>query len=103
VDAAERGEAGVVEALHPDRQARHAGGAKGAEAVALEAAWIGLERDLAAGLERQPGPDGTEQALDLRRLEQARRAAADEDRVDAPAPDEGQGGFEIGDQGVDIA
>ena len=103
VNSAERGQARVVEALHADRKPRHAGGAKGAKAVALEAARVGLERDLAARLERQAGADGGDQPLDLRRLEQARRAAADEDRVDAPAPDEGQRCFEIGDQGVDIA
>ena len=38
-----------------------------------------------------------------RRREQARRAAADEDGVHAPAPDERQRRFEVGDQRVDVA
>ena len=57
VDPAERGELGIVEALHADREPRHAGRGVGVKAFALEGARIGLERDLEAGLERQAGAD----------------------------------------------
>src|SRR6185437_12614581 len=86
VNTPERPKHRVVEALHADRQAGHAGIAEGSKAVALEAARIRLERDLATGLERQAGADRDEETLDLRRREEARRAAADEDSVHAPAP-----------------
>jgi hypothetical protein len=54
----------VVEALHADRQARDAGRAEGAEALALEGAGVGFQRDLAAGLQRQPGADVGQQPVD---------------------------------------
>ena len=81
----------------------HAGRAKGAEAIALEGARIGFERDLAAGFERQPRADVGQQPIDRFGREEARRAAADEDAVDAPAPDERQRGFEVGAQRVQVA
>ena len=54
----------VVEALHADRQPGDAGGAVAAEAIALEGARVGFERDLAVGREREPGPQVAEQAVD---------------------------------------
>jgi hypothetical protein len=103
VDAAERMQLGVVEALHADRQPRDAGRGVGVEALALEGAGIGLERDLAARLERQAGADRGDEGLDRRRREQARRAAADEDGVDAPAPDERQRRLQVAHQRIDVA
>jgi hypothetical protein len=43
------------------------GGAEGLEALALEGAGVGLQRDLAAGLQRQPRADVGEQAVDAGR------------------------------------
>ena len=103
VHAAERAQRGVVEALHADRQARDAGRAEGAEALALEGAGVGLERDLAARLQRQPRADVGQQAVDALGREQAGRAAADEDAVHAPAPDQRQRGFQVGAQRVEVA
>ena len=103
VHAADGLQVPVVEALHADRQARDAGGAKGGEALALEGARVGLQRDLAGRLQRQAGAHAGDQAVDLRRLEQAGRAAADEHAVDGAAPDERQAGFQIGHQRIDVA
>ena len=76
----------VVEALHADRQARHAGGAVGAEAVALEGAGVGLERDLAIGRELQACAQVADQAVDASGRKQAGRTAADEDAVHRCGP-----------------
>ena len=103
VHAAERLQLRVVEALHADRQARHAGRAIGAEALALEGAGVGLERDLAAGLERQRARGRRRAAGRCLGREQARRAAADEDAVHAAAPDERQRRFEVGAQRIEVA
>ena len=103
VHAAERLQLRVVEALHADRQARDAGGAKRAEALALEGAGVGFQRDLAAGLQRQPRAHVGEQPIDRFGREQARRAAADEDAHDAAAPHQRQDGIEIGAHGVEVA
>jgi hypothetical protein len=103
VHAADAREHRVVEALHADRQPRHAGAAVGAETLALEGAGVGLQRDLAAGLERQPRADVGQQAVDGRRREQAGRAAADEDAVPRAAPDQRQRGLEVGAQRVQVA
>jgi hypothetical protein len=102
VNAADRAQLRVIEALHTDRQPGHAGRAKGAEAIALEGPRIRFERDLAAGFERQPRANVGQQSIDRFGCEEARRAAADEDAVDAPAPDERQRGFEIGAQRVQV-
>ena len=103
VDPAERVQLGVVEALHSDRQPRDAGLGVSVEAFALEGARVGLERDLAAGLERQAGADRRDQSLDRCRREQARRPAADEDGVDASSPDKGKRFLEVAHQRVDVA
>jgi hypothetical protein len=89
VHAAERLQSGVVEALDADRQPCHAGSAIAAKAIALERARVRFECDFAAGLDRQQRSHVGEQAVDCIRCKQARRAAADEDAVQTPAPDEG--------------
>ena len=101
--AAEGAQLCIVEALHPHRQPRDAGRAKAAEALALEGAWVGLEGDLAARLERQPRAHAGQQAVDAFRRHEARRAAADEDAVDAATPHERQRRLEVGEQRVEIA
>ncbi len=102
VHAADGLQVRVGEALHADRQPRHAGGAEGPESVALEGAGVGLERDLAARLQRQPGADVGQQAVDARGRKQAGRAAADEDAEHAPAPDLRQRRLEVGTQGIEV-
>jgi hypothetical protein len=93
----------VVEALHADGQARDARAAVGAEALLLEGAGVGLQRDFAARVEPQARADVGQQPVDGLGCEQAGRAAADEDAVHRAAPDEGQGGFEVGHQRVEVA
>jgi hypothetical protein len=93
----------VVEALDTERQARDAGIAVGAEAVALEGAGIGLERDLAAGLQLQPRAQVAHQPFDGGGREQAGRAAADEHAVHGAAPHQRQRGIQVGQQRVEVA
>ena len=68
----------------------------------FERAGIRFERDLGVDRERHARAHRAEQALDGRRREQARRAAAEEDRVDAAAPHQRQRLVEVGDQRVDV-
>ena len=93
----------VVETLHPDRQARDTGAAKGAETVFLEGAGIGFQGDLAIGLQAQARADVTQQAVDRLRRKQAGGASADEDAVDCAAPNQGQRALQVGHQRVDVA
>jgi hypothetical protein len=102
VDAAERREMAVIEALHADRQAVHAGVAKAGEAVRFDRAGVGFERDFGARRQRHAGAHGGQQAVERRGRHQAGRAAAEEDAVHAPAPDVRQRMLEVGDQRRDI-
>ncbi len=102
VDAAERGKMLRVEALDPDRETVHARRPEVAELVGLERAGVRLERDLGVGLERQARADRGEQAVDRACGEQARRAAAEEDRMHAPPPHARERRLEVGDQSVDV-
>jgi hypothetical protein len=103
VHAADGAQAVVVKALHADRQARHAGSAEGAEALALEGAGVGFERDLDARHQRQQRTHIGQQPLDAVGREQAGRAAADEHAGHRPAPHQRQRGFEIGAQCIQVA
>ena len=103
VDTAQAFKETVVEALHAHAQARDAGLAESLEAILLEGAGIGLERDLGVGFEAQQRTDVGQQAVDRVRREQARRAAADEDAVHAAAPDQRQAGLEVGAQRIEVA
>src|SRR5690606_21976227 len=103
VDPADRPEGTIREALHTDREPVDTRLRIALEALALERAGIGLHRDLCPGEEDDPRPDSGEQAIDRLRREQARRAPAEEHRLDAASPDLRQGRLEIGEQGVDVA
>jgi len=102
VDAADALQRRVVEALHADRQPRHPGRAIGLEALALEGAGVGLQRDLGQRLQRQARADVRQQPVDAGRIEQAGRTAADEHADHAPAPDQRQAGFQVGSQRIQV-
>ena len=101
--AAQRLEVAVVKTLHANRKAVHAGAAKGLEAVFFKGAGVGLQRDLAIGLQPQPRANITQQAINRLRRKQAGRAAAYENAVHRAAPDQWQRGFQIGHHGIDVA
>ena len=98
VNATEPLQLRVVEALHAHRQPRDAGLPEALEALALEGAGVGLQRDLAAGLQRQAGAHVGDQLADLLGVEQAGRAATDEDADDGPTPHQRQRGLQVGAQ-----
>ena len=76
-----------VEALNADGRAVHAGGAVGCKAAGLDAGGIGFERDLeVVGWVEQAACVG-DQVGNGFRFHQARRAAAEEDRGQAAAPE----------------
>src|SRR5690242_14233461 len=102
MDPAERGQHALVEALHADGDAVHAGAAEAAEARRLDGAGIRFERDLGLRVERDPRAHAGEQRVDRLRGEEARGAAADEDAGDTASPDLRQGGFNIPEQDVEI-
>ena len=102
VDPAERLQVRRIEALDADRQPVHAGGAEVAELLGLERPGVRLERDLGVGRELEPRAERGEQPVDRRGGEQARRPAAEEDRVHPPAPHRRQRALEVGDQRVDV-
>ena len=102
VHASERREVRGIEALHAQRQAVDAGGPEPGEPCLLERSGIRLERDLRVGYERNACAHRGENAVDRLGREQARRAAAEEDRQDPPSPDRRQCEFEIGDERVDV-
>ena len=84
-----------IEALDAERKTVDARRPEAFEFRALERARIGFQRDLGLGDERHTRADPRKQPVDRRRREQARRAAADEDRDDRTAPDRRQRVFEI--------
>ena len=91
VNPANRAQQAVVEALDPDRQARHAGRGKTPVALGLEGPRIGFQRDLALRPQLEAAAQQGQQAVDRRRGKQAGRSAANEDRLDHPAPDQRRG------------
>ena len=93
----------VVEALDADREAVHARVAEVAELRLLEGAGVRLQRDLGVGLHRQQRARRGEEAVDRARREEAGRAAADEDRVHAPAPYLRHARLEVRDHRVHVA
>ena len=96
VHASDRRERAIAEALHADRKPVHAGGAIAAKPLHLEGARVRLHRDLRRRIDRDARADAGEQAVDRLGCEEARRAAAHEDRVEAPAPHRRQARLEIG-------
>ena len=103
VHAAQGLEFGIVKTLHADGQSVHAGVSKALETVFLEGARVGLQGDFAAGLQGQARADVGQQAVDAGGREQAGRAPADEDGVHLAAPHQGQGGFQVGHEGGQVA
>ena len=98
VNAAQRLQLRGIEALDADREAVDAASAVVAELGRFERAGIGFQRDFRIGGEIEPGAERRQQFLDRARGEQARRAAAEEYRIHAPAPDLRQGELQVGDQ-----
>ena len=88
--AAERLQVTIVERLHADRQPRDAGIAIGCKAARLEAAGIGLQRDLAIRRQRQQRTHVGQQPFKALGAHQTGRAAADEDGFDPPSPHQRQ-------------
>src|ERR1041384_5425775 len=89
MDPAERVEHAIVEALHADGDAVHAGAAEAAEARRLDGAGVRFERDLGLRVEREPRAHAGEQRVDRLRREEARGAATDEDADDTAPPNLG--------------
>ena len=85
MDAPERLQRGVVERLHAERDAVDAGGAIAAETLRLDAAGIGLQRDLGIGRDVPQSRDRIEHRADRAGLHQRGRAAAEEDAGDGAA------------------
>ena len=79
VDAPERLQDVVAQRLHAERHAIDTRRAIAAKAGRLDAARVGLERDLGAGLDAPQRRDLIEDRRDRLRLHQRRRAAAEED------------------------
>jgi hypothetical protein len=102
VDAAERLQMFVIETLDAERQAIDAGIAKAGELGGFDRARVGFQRDFSFRREHGERPEGGDQFVDGRRREQAGRAAAEEDTGHRPAPDQRQGGLQIGDQRRDV-
>ena len=102
VDAAERLQRLIVEALYADRQAGDAGIFKAAKLCFFKRARVGFERDFGLRLQGHERAHAAEQALDGSRLKQAGRAAADKDGFHRSPPNIGQLGLQIKQQRIDI-
>jgi hypothetical protein len=83
VDAAEALQLAIIERLHTETETVDAGVAKRGEPLGGGRFWIGLERDLGVTREPKRLAAGGEQPRNFFGLEQGRRAATEEDRVDA--------------------
>ena len=84
VDASQPAQGGIVETLHPQREPVHPGGGISREARRFEGAGVRLQRNLGIGRERQVPSNRRHEPRKRFAREQARRAAAKEDRVDRP-------------------
>ncbi len=102
VDASEPLEHGRRETLRAQRYAVDAGGAVVGEAAALDGPRIRFQRDLGGGGQRQAAAQPVEQPRQRGRLEQARRAAAQEDAGDRAPGNSGQLRVQILEQGVEV-
>jgi hypothetical protein len=76
----------VVQRLDPQAETGDAGRAVGGELPARDALRVALHGDLRVALEREVAADGLEDAGQGVRLQERRRAAAEEDAADADAP-----------------
>ena len=78
---------GVPKRLHAEADAIDAGRAKPVHPFGVDGLGVGLERDLGVRASRSKVvAAGLDQPANFRRLEQRRRAAAEEDGVDGLAP-----------------
>ena len=103
VHPAERFEVGIVQRLHAERDAVHPGRPEIAEAAGLDAGRIGLERDLAMGIDGPVLADRIEDRADGGALHQRGRAAAEEDRGDGASGRERRAMGDLAPEGRDIA
>ena len=102
VDAPERLQMRIVEALYADGKPRDARLAKACKLLHFKCSGIRLQRDLRLRRQPRPCPHPGEQIGYRLRRKQTGRAATDEDRVDRAAPELGQLHFEIAHQRVDV-
>ena len=91
-----------IEALHANRQAIDAGLAKALELARFGGAGVGLHGDFDIAHEWQQRADTGQQSIHCVRREQRRRAATNENAVDASAPDPRQILLQITQQRVDV-
>ena len=103
MNAPQRAQVAGVKALHANRQPVYPRRAIAGELGDFQRAGVGFQGDFCVRVELEPGVQRAQQAVDMRRAEQAGRAAAHEHRLHPPAPDQGQGAFQVGNQRVDIA
>ncbi|MCW0416884.1 hypothetical protein NB689_002638 [Xanthomonas sacchari] len=102
VDAAQPLQGRVVEALDAEAQAIHPGRQVAVEAAMLGGAGVGLQGDLQARREAQPGAGRLQEAIDRLGRKQAGRTAAEEHAVDYAAPDQRQVLVQVADQRIHI-
>ena len=81
----------IVKTLDADGEAIDAAVTIGRELLHLEGTGVGFQGDFGIGLQAAPGADLRHQSVETLGRQQAWRATAKEDRVDAPAPDQRQG------------
>ena len=103
VDAPERMQMLRVEALDADGQPVDAQRAEVGELLRLERPRVGLQGDLGIRRQRQARANRGQDLVERMRGQQAGRAAAEEDAVHAPAPDQRQCLLEVGGQRRDVA
>ena len=103
VHAAECAQLRGIEALDAERQPVHAGARRSPRTSAARTCpGLASSVTLRVGQQRHARADAGQQPVDRRGGEQARRAAADEDRHDLAAPDRRQRELEVGEQRVDV-
>ena len=102
VDATQRLQMRIVETLDADRQTRHSGVTKTGELLHFKSTRVRLQRDLGLGRKPRPCPHPGQDVGNAVRREQARRATADEHRMNRAAPEFGQLHFQIQHQRVDV-
>ncbi|MCY1411947.1 hypothetical protein D9M71_273430 [compost metagenome] len=102
VDAAQGFELGLLEALDADRQAIDAQLPVGFELLLLERSGVGFQGDLDVPGKRDALLHTHQQAAKGAGAEQARGAAAEEDRADRAAINGAQFLVQVGQQGIDV-
>ena len=92
-------------ALHPQREAREAGLAQRRQLAGIDRLGVGLGGDLGAGLQAEALVDPAQDPGQLAGRQQRRRAAAEEDRVDARQRrgEHPRREVDLGEHGADVA